>query len=88
MADEVIEFIEVKGQRCVGGCSRLIKACAGQGFCVSTRIKHRIISQEGNDAGIEVLDESGKCPEGWISYNHSVNYRFVQQGSMVRAYIV
>jgi len=88
MADGVMEFIEVKGRRCVDGCSRVIDACAGQGFCVFPRVKHRIVSQKGNDAGIEVLDESGKCPDGWISCNHSVNYRFFQQGSMVRAYIV
>lgn len=88
MADEVMNFVELKFQRCAGGCSRFIGACVGQSFCVNSRTKHRIISQAGDDIGIEVLDERGKCPDGWASYNHFVNYRFVQQGSRVRAYVV
>jgi hypothetical protein len=85
MADD---FIELRAQRCIGGCNRFIEALAEQGFSVSTRVKHRIISQAGNDVGIEILDEPGKCLSGWVSCNYPINYRFVQQGARVRAYIV
>jgi hypothetical protein len=86
MADTGV--IEVSRQKCVGGCTRFISAGLDSCFSIRARTKHRIVSSAGNDIGIDVLDDPGKCPSGWDSLNHVVTYRFVGQGSKVRAYVV